>query len=169
MKTLTKLALAAALFAAATPASAAPGSKLIATHGDWEAYTFSDKNGKVCYIASLPKSAGGAKDRETFASVTHRPADNANDVVAITAGYEYAAGSEVEVSIDGRAFKLFTSGDGAWAKDSATDREMVEAMKKGMTMKVTGNPAKGKPTTDTYSLSGFTASYQDISRACGVK
>lgn len=158
--------LTGALLAAAGTAVAA-GANLLGTHGAWEAYAYSDRSGKVCYAASLPEKMDGK--RETFVTVTHRPAEKALSVVAITGGYAYKAGSGVEVDIDGKKFNLFTSGDGAWAKDADTDRQLVEAMKAGTRLQVTGTPAKGNPTTDLYSLSGFTAAFTEIGKACGVK
>lgn len=166
MKTTTALGLCAVLALAAPPAIAAAGN-LLATHGAWEAYAYSEKAGKVCYAASLPDKADGK--RETFLTVTHRPAEKSLNVVSVSAGYAYKAGSEAQVDIDGKKFALFTSGDGAWAKDAATDLLLVEAMKAGTRFQVTGTPAKGKATTDVYSLSGFTAALAAIGKACAVK
>lgn len=157
--------------AVATPALAA-AAKLLGTHGAWEAYAYTEKGGKVCYIASAPKSSeNSAKDRGgPYVSVTHRPGEKSVDVVGVFAGYAYQKGSEVEVEIDGGTkFKLFTSGDGAWMADAKGDKALAEAMAKGNQMVVRGTPAKGKKTVDTYSLAGFTASRSAINKACGIK
>ncbi len=87
----------------------------------------------------------------------------------MSAGYSYKKGSAVAVVIDGKKFDLFTSGDGAWAKDAATDLLLVEAMKAGSKLQVAGMPASGKATTDVYSLAGFSAAMAAIGKACGVK
>lgn len=154
----------------AGPALAAE-AKLLAAHGDWEAYVFSEKRGKVCYMASLPKKRdGGPKGRgETFVTVTHRPGEKSTDVVSVTAGYAYKKDSAAELDIDGAAEKLFTAGDGAWASDAKTDKALVGAMIRGRVMTVRGIPAKGAASADTYSLSGFTAAHDEIGKACGVK
>lgn len=162
--------LAGVLAAAAAALPAAAKTSLLTVHNDWEAYAFAEKAGKVCYAASLPKkTAGSASGRETFVSVTHRPAEKAKNVFSVTAGYVYRDGSAVEVDIDTQKFKLFTSGDGAWARDAATDEALVTALKKGRTLIVRGTPAKGAETVDTYSLSGFTAAHGEIGKACAVK
>lgn len=170
MKTLMFAAATGLLALSAASQADAAKSNLLATHGVWEAYAYADKAGKVCYIASVPqKTEGSAKGRETFVTVTHRTADKSTNVVNVVAGYAYKAASPVEVEIGANKFKLFTSGDGAWAKDGATDQALVEMMKKGNSLVVRGTPTTGKPTVDTYSLAGFGAAYADIGKACNVK
>ena len=63
-------------------------------------------------------------------------------------------------------FKLFTEGDAAWSKDQPSDLKLVKAMKKGNRMTVVGRSSRGTKTTDTYSLSGFTAMKKRIDREC---
>ena len=65
-------------------------------------------------------------------------------------------------------FDLFTKNDGAWNYDRSNDRAMVAAMKRGLSMVITGRSSRGTVTTDTYSLRGFTAAYNAISDACRV-
>ena len=74
------------------------------------------------------------------------------------------------VKIGTKSFKkLFTSGDKAWAVSDRVDRELVEGMKRGERMIVTGTSAKGTDTKDTYSLAGFSSAYKAISAKCGKK
>lgn len=154
---------------AAVPALAAANTHL-ATHGAWEAFAYTEKAGKVCYAASMPQSRnGGAKTRQAFITVTHRKADKSTNVVSVSIGQAYKAGSAVEMAIGAQEFKLFTSGDGAWAKDSATDAAIVAAMRRGNTATVRATPAKGSAITDTYSLSGISAALAEIGTACGIR
>lgn len=55
------------------------------------------------------------------------------------------------------------------AVNSEEDRKLVKAMKAGSKMVVVGYSSRGTKTTDTYSLSGFTAAYNAISKACNTK
>ena len=59
--------------------------------------------------------------------------------------------------------------DSAWASTSEGDQKLIKAMKAGSTMVVVGYSSRDTKTTDTYSLSGFTAAYNAISKACSVK
>ncbi|PKU25295.1 invasion associated locus B family protein [Telmatospirillum siberiense] len=152
---------------AATPVLA-DSAKPLGKSGDWESFTYSDKAGKVCYTASLPKrSLNAPKGRgETYLSITHRPNDKSFDVVSVTSGYAFKKDAPAEIDIGGAKFDLYTTGDGAWARN---DKAVVQAMLKGKTLVVHGTPAKGEAIADTYSLDGFVKAYADIGKACGAK
>lgn len=145
--------------------------KLLSTHGDWAAYAFKEGNGTVCYMTSQPtKAEGNYKKRDKiFALITHRPAENTKNVFSYIAGYTYQSGSEVDVTIDGKTYKLFTHKDMAWARDADTDNKITEAIKKGSKMVVKGTSARGTLTTDTFSLKGTGAAHDAINKACKVK
>lgn len=98
---------------------------------------------------------------------THRPGEKVFGEISVEAGYTYKPGSEVEVTIDGQTFKLFTQGGNAWAYDEKADQALVNAMRAGQQMVVKGTSTRGTLTTDTYSLTGFTAAMQSIDKACG--
>lgn len=163
----TLLVLGAAAVAAGASARA---ETLLAKHGDWEAFTDREQGKLVCYIGTVPtKSAGKYTTRgRTFLLVTHRPAEKSTNVISLQAGYPYKKGSEVEVAIGKAALKLFTDDDWAFAPNAAADSAMVKAMIRGSTMVVKGTSSRGTLTTDTYSLSGFTAAYKAIGQACKV-
>ena len=151
--------------------------KSIGVFSDWEAVAFKDAKGKVCYITSNPKKADPAvKNRQkAYAMVTHRPAEKTFDVVNFVAGYNYKDGSKATVEIDNQKLSLYTASNSAWAwdnptaDDQATDKKLVDAMRKGTSMTVHGVSARGTETTDTYSLIGFGKAYAAIGAACGVK
>ena len=154
----------------ALPAGAAE-AEVIDNFQDWTAFAETEGGEKVCYVASAPEMAEGKyrKRDDPYVLVTHRPAEKSIDVVSVRAGYTYKKGSDVEVNIDGQRFTLFTDDGRAWARDTKTDRALATAMKGGLAMIVAGISSRGTLTTDTYSLNGFTAAYDAITRACGVK
>ncbi len=165
---ISSIALLIAL--AAVPMAQAQGIKTIGIFGDWSAFQFSEDGNPACYMSSEPtKATGNYKQRgEVFAIITHRPAEKRIGEVSIIAGYTYQKDSAVEVAIDKQGFELFTQDDGAWAPDAATDKKLVQAMKKGNRMVVKGTSSRGTLTTDTYSLKGFTKAYNAIAKACGI-
>ena len=142
--------------------------KLIGEYGDWLAYYYRDNAGPVCYMASIPKKDEGkyTKRGDIYVVVTHRPNEKSYDVVNINAGYDYKINSETELKIGAQTFKLFVSGDKAWAMSSKDDKDIVNAMKRGSRMIVNGTSHKGTKTKDTYSLNGFTSAYKAISNKC---
>ncbi len=145
--------------------------KVLTTSGKWTAYTYQEDGKNVCYMASKPiKSEGAYKARgEVLTLVTHRPGENATDVVSVVAGYAYQPDSDVAVQIGSRKFTLFTFGERAWARDNQTDKTIVQTMVKGTSLTIRGNSSRGTPTIDTYSLQGFGGAYKAINDACGVK
>jgi len=155
--------------AAASPAGT-PSERLGAADG-WTAYAFSEKSGKVCYLAGEPKKSepATAKRRRPLAMVTHRPAEKVANVVSFAEGYPLKEGSDVALEIGSAKFDLFTKGDSAWARTAELDKEIVETMAKGKQAIVKGMPRKGPATTDTYSLAGFAQALGMIDKACEIK
>jgi len=152
------------------PYTIAAEPKKIYEKRDWAAYVFAGEKGKICYIASAPKKQKGRykkKNRgQPYALVTNRPAENIKGEVNFIAGYNYKQNSSVEVRINKKTFDLFTQQDGAWSREPAVDAKLVKAMKNGNRMTVIGTSSRGAKTTDTYSLSGFTAVKKRIDKAC---
>ena len=149
----------------------AADTRALGTFSDWSAHQFAEKGGNVCYLYSVPKKSTGdyTKRGDTYVQVTHRVSDGTRNEVSVTAGYTYKKGSNVTIVIDGKRFSLFTDDDTAWTQDANADATLVAAMRAGATMTVQGTSSRGTLTSDTYSLSGFTAANNAIDKACGVK
>jgi hypothetical protein len=172
---LTMLALSPALMLLvasrhAAAQKAAPVQRL-GNSGAWDAYVDDAPGGKICFLVGKPVKvdSGHAKPDEVRMSVTHRPADKVANVVNFILGYRAKADSDAVLDIDGKKFPLFTDKDGAWTRDAPTDRAVVNAMTRGKTAIIKAEPDHGKPTADTYDLSGFTAAVGMIDKACGLK
>jgi invasion associated locus B (IalB) protein len=139
--------------------------------GAWSAYFFKEKAARVCYLVGEPKKAEPAaeKRKTPMAMVTHRPEEKVFNVVSFVEGYPLKQGSDVALDINGTKFSLFTNGDTGWARTADLDRTIVMAMAKGREATVKGTPQRGAPTTDLYSLTGFSQALALIDKACGVK
>jgi hypothetical protein len=164
MRIFSALALAALL---ACPASAQE-VKALGSFGQWLAFTYTEGGKPVCYISAKPeKSEGNYKSRgDVLLLVTHRPAEKAYDVISMVAGYPYQPDSDAVVTAGGKTFKLFTNADRAWARDSQTDQQIVQALIKSANAVIKGTSSRNTPTTDIFSLNGFSAAYKAIGDAC---
>lgn len=146
--------------------------RLLGSYRDWDAMTGTMPDGsKTCYMISTPKrsaaSKKGAVRGQIYMTVTHRPKFGVRGEVNAVVGYPIRRGSEARLSVDGRHnFSFFTEGSGAWAYDPKDDTSAVTAMKAGANIVVKASSQRGTDTTDTYSLSGFTAAYNAITKAC---
>ncbi|MCX5514112.1 hypothetical protein C3941_24385 [Kaistia algarum] len=140
----------------------------VGTFKDWSAYAYSDKRGKVCYAASQPKTQkpDGVNRDPSYFMITARPTENVRSEVSVIIGYRFKEGSKVTVDIDGQKFAMFTKEDGAWIENAAEETAMIEAMKKGHAMSVNGTSSRGTVTTDSYSLSGISASLDAMGKSC---
>lgn len=137
---------------------------------DWDAYALQEDSEQICYMLSIPKDMEPKNVRrgEVYFLVTHRPGDNVRNEISIITGYTYEPSSTVSAEIvGGNRYQLFTKDDGAWLRDTADEGRMVNAMRRGERMVVTGLSNRGTRTVDSYSLYGFTAAHNTISERCG--
>ncbi|RMF12315.1 MAG: hypothetical protein D6763_00960 [Alphaproteobacteria bacterium] len=167
IKTLS-LIIMCSLFAVSAEAQS-KGRQFLGGFRDWDAFKEIRANGEVtCYMISVPKNTAPKNVRrgEIYVIITHWPEAQIRSQVNVVVGYPFKEGSTASAIIDGRTHKMFTQGERAWAYDDKQDQEMTEAMKRGARLVVKGTSARGTNTTDTYSLSGFTAAHNAITQAC---
>ena len=150
------LLLAAVLF----PFSA-QAAKLDSTIGDWSIYS----ENKTCYIASQPISENGnfKKRDQPYVLINSK---GKTDEINVSSGYDYKPSVHVQLSVDGKKFRLFSQGENAWAKTSADDKAIITAMKGGSKLEINGLSAKGSYSTDTYSLKGIAGAYKRMKQLC---
>ncbi len=159
----------AALLAGMAVSGVAAGQaepQLLGTFNDWTAWSYMDGRNKVCYVSSTPqdKQPRNVNRGEIYATVAHK--SGVRDEVSFVNGYAFEANNVVQVMIDATEFKLFTKDDTAWAYTKDDDAKLARAMAAGNKMTVKGKSSRGTETTDTYSLSGFTAAKAAIDKAC---
>ena len=142
--------------------------KALGTFGKWIAATYQENGKQVCYMSGDPdRTEGGTRVRgKPTLLITHRPGEKAFDIVSMVSGYEYQGDSDVTVAVAGKRFKLFTNGDRAWARDTQTDKTIVDALVKANSAAITGTSNRNAVTTDIFLLKGFAAAYQAIGDAC---
>src|SRR5690554_6460724 len=70
-------------------AAANPAVETLGTFQDWSAFAFTERGQRVCFTQSRPKSSEpkGVRRGPINTLVTHRPSENASDVVSILMGY----------------------------------------------------------------------------------
>lgn len=155
----------------AVGAAAQEGQEDLGTFKDWYARKFEEKGKPVCTMFSQPvKSEGDYTTRgEVYVFVTHRPEARRTNEFSVKIGYTFKTETPVVVKIHNAEFELFSEGDFAWAEDSGADEKLVRAMRAGSMMVVEGISSRGTRTTDTFSLSGFSAAHNRITEACRAR
>jgi len=142
---------------------------LVGSYRDWDAFTVEAQSGeKICYVISVPKDTNPKKVNRgrIYVTVSHKPHLRIRDEVNIIVGYPFRPGSSASATIDSSRHTFFTEGDGAWMPTPREDAVVVESLKRGHSMIVRGTSSRGTNTTDRYSLMGFTAAYNAMSKAC---
>ena len=126
------------------------------------------KTDEYCYIVSLAVESDLPQDkiRGEYYILVYKNIGNPDTVVQIEAGYDYKMEQKILVTIDKAEYPFFTTSDlpdFAWTKD---DFKVIDAMKKGLKLVVIGESSRGTITNDTYTLEGFTASYNQLTNEC---
>ena len=123
------------------------------------------KEENYCYIGSLPIKSDipEGKKRGDVYILVYRINKNPDAVVQINFGYPYKVEDPVNVKIDEKNYEFYADEDSAWTNN---DNDVVYAMKKGIQLTVFGISSRETKTTDTYTLNGFTAAYNELINDC---
>lgn len=165
---------AGALIAGAMPVAAADGPNLLGAFRDWSAYTTGTDSGKVCYVLSQPKSTDprNVKRDPIFFLISDWPGRKAKAEPEVVPGYPYKDGSKVTAQVGSDKFTFFTKNDGndggAWVQEKADEARLVDAMRRGSQMIVTGTSSRGTLTKDVYSLLGVSNALDRAHKTCGM-
>ena len=145
------------------------------TFRDWSYFVIAEP--KECLAVSAPRSWSVTQDGETVTAqrgdirfyISIQPGDGGAGVPSFGAGYPLAQSARVEMKIDGTTFYLLpnadTNAEFAWAQPE-DDSGIIAAMRGGAEATVIGQSARGKVTTDNFSLFGFTAAYEKAQELC---
>lgn len=141
-------------------ATAASAQQMVGEFKQWGVFS---KDG-VCYAGAAPSKQSGNSAREpSYLYVTHRTSGVYE--VSIVLHENYTKNSEAIVLVGNKSFKLFTQDNTAWAYHEKTDKALVDAMKKGNSLKVKASTTVGK-IEDVFPLSGFEAALKKLQAAC---
>ena len=142
--------------------------KKMGTHKDWETYVINTEQGKVCFTQSKPVlQAPKSNLRDARLFITFRPGEKIINEISITAGYEFNTKNSITATSGKNKYKFDIAQEGfAWIADNKLESKMVNIMKKGSRIMITGYNQKGSQTIDHYSLIGFTKAYNATKANC---
>jgi hypothetical protein len=170
--------LLAGTFALSTlaPAVGAEPATLLGVNKDWSAFTSGSGGSKICYTLSKPVSTDPKKAKRDaiYFIITDWPGrkPKTKSEPEAVPGYQYKDGATVSAQVGGNKFEMFAKNDAgagaAWVRERADEVRLIEAMKKGKQLVITGTSQRGTVTRDTYSLAGLGDALQKIHDACGM-
>ena len=140
---------------------------LLEKYKEWSAFAASGTP-KVCFALAQPKQSTpkGIKRGPVYFYISQWPADGVTNEVSVKMGYPFGPGAKATATVGGAKFDLFTKDEGAFVEKVDTELGLVEAMKKGSTLKIDGKSARGTATSDVYSLEGLSDALARIAKEC---
>ena len=166
---------------------------LVATFGDWNVFVGKTGRGRICYTLAQPKTRepDSLKRDAGYAFISDRPAEGVRNEVSFIMGFEIASGEAEKpeekprkgakpaakakpapaplAAVGDESFDLLPKGGNLWVKNAARESALIGVMKKGVTLEIKAASAKGNPSTDTYSLSGFSQAMDRLQKECPGK
>ena len=142
--------------------------KKVGKFKDWETIVVTDGTKKLCFAQSKPVLQSPKKNpREARLFISFSPADKIKDEVSITSGYQYNTQNSITAKSGKNKIKFDVKKENfAWIGDTGLERKMVNVMKKGSRIMITGYNQSGSQTIDHYSLMGFTKAYNTAKKSC---
>jgi opacity protein-like surface antigen len=173
---VSRALVAGAALSAMLAAASADTATLLGVNKDWSAFTAGSGSSKICYTLSKPTATQpkAAKRDPTYFIITDWPGrkPKTKSEPEVVPGYQYKDGATVAAQVGSQKFELFAKNDtgagAAWVRERADEVRLIEAMKKGKQLVVTGTSLRGTVTRDTYSLAGLGDALQKIHEACGL-
>ena len=101
-----------------------------------------------------------------FFFVATRPAENVKNEVSVMIGYPFKPATDATIEIGPAKFALYTQSDGAWIKNAAEEARLVETMRKGTDLVVSGASSHGMQSVDRYSLKGLSQALDRAAQEC---
>ena len=138
------------------------------TFKDWQVFTATTEQGKICFAQSKPKtrSPKNFKRESSKLFVTFRPQENIKDEVSVTSGHAYKT-SSVKAKSGKNNYSFFSKKNFAWIAEEEREKKFIRLMKKASNIMIIANEPKGSQTVDHYSLIGFSKAYDTAKKNCG--
>jgi len=149
-------------------ARSAEDLKSIGKFKDWETFTVTENDNKICFAQSIPILRAPKKFERNPSRlfITFRPSEDIIDEVSATSGYTFQKEKIVKAKTGKKTYDFFSREEFAWILDTEEEQRFIKAMKKASRVMIIGRTEKGKQTIDHYSLMGFTKAYNTAKKNC---
>jgi len=149
-------------------ARSAEDLKSIGKFKDWETFTVTENDNKICFAQSIPILRAPKKFERNPSRlfISFRPTEDIKDEVSATSGYIFQKEKIVKAKTGKKTYDFFSREEFAWILDTEEEQRFIKAMKKASRVMIIGRTEKGKQTIDHYSLMGFTKAYDTAKKNC---
>ena len=142
--------------------------KSIGKFKDWETFTVTENDNKICFAQSIPILRAPKKFERNPSRlfISFRPTEDIKDEVSATSGYTFQKEKIVKAKTGKKTYDFFSQEEFAWILDTEEEQRFIQAMKKASRVMIIGRTDKGKQTIDHYSLMGFSKAYNTAKKNC---
>ena len=149
-------------------ARSAEDLKSIGKFKDWETFTVTENNNKICFAQSIPILRAPKKFERNPSRlfISFRPTEGIKDEISATSGYTFQKEKIVKAKTGKKTYDFFSREEFAWILDTEEEQRFIKTMKKASRVMIIGRTEKGKQTIDHYSLMGFTKAYDTAKKNC---
>ena len=149
-------------------ARSAEDLKSIGKFKEWETFTVTENDNKICFAQSIPILRAPKKFERNPSRlfITFRPSEDIKDEVSATSGYTFQKEKIVKAKTGKKTYDFFSREEFAWILDTEEEQGFIKAMKKASRVMIIGRTEKGKQTIDHYSLMGFTKAHDTAKKNC---
>jgi hypothetical protein len=132
-------------------------------YGDWTAAAYGSGASKICYAFTKPQSTSPVLARRGLAMLTVTERHGSHDEVSVTPGYIYPAHAVITMQLGRNKLPFYVQDNVAFT--DAVSEALTGFAAQSITS-VTATGPRGKKLTDSFSLTGFSAAYKAIEKAC---
>ena len=149
-------------------ARSAEDLKSVGKYKDWETFTVTENNSKICFAQSIPILRAPKKFERNPSRlfISFRPSKDIKDEVSATSGYTFQKEKIVKAKTGKKTYDFFAQENFAWILDTEEEQKFIKAMKKASRVMIIGRTDLGKQTIDHYSLMGFSNAYNTAKKNC---
>lgn len=166
MRLATALAAICTFTASASALAQAPDFQ--GQHNDWRVFTRGSGAERICYAVSRPTDSrpGDVDHGDVYFFVSTWASGAAREQPSFLAGYELRADNPPRASVGSDRVSMYVDENEGFVEEPREESRLIDAMRRGATMRVEAASARGTNTAYTFSLSGVTAALRQASELC---
>ncbi len=151
----------------ATGAGAAQ-PKLHQTIKDWAVFTMPSNGDVMCYVRSYArdKSPKNVDHGDVIFFVTSWKSGSATHQPSLMTGYTIKTVPPPKARVGSTRITMYADGKEAFIEDERDERKLVNAMRKGSSLRIQARSARGTATAYEFSLAGITAALKKADALC---
>ena len=114
--------------------------KSIGKFKDWETFTVTENNNKICFAQSIPIIRVPKKFEKNPSRlfITFRPSEDIKDEVSATSGYTFQKEKIVKAKTGKKTYDFSSREEFAWILDTEEEQRFIKAMKKASRVMIIG-------------------------------